>query len=422
MTTNGGVLVPFDVIDIILDILHNDNAKASLSACSQVCHQFLHPCRRHLFSDLIYYAKRYGGEFRPFSAFLQDSKDIRPYIRQLSLHGKFLDVSELLIILELLPSLQDLTLRRVCPYYKNSVLSKSLCYPRHLKSLTLGKFVEFREEFVPPLYGLDTGSIVSMFPDVDAIMLNNVNFYPSISLVPQRCVKKFRANVERSLHSLGLKMRINPRAISISGWVFYASAFPVVFQLGLPILNIVLDIEPQHKIHPRKILLTHQLSHFELTSTVTDLSIRHESLLDADFLRNISFTGYVYRRRGLTSVIWESFEQLVLVLSRKAVKEVTFHVHYPEFSLDLMTDTLRTFFEKDWGCIQKSLDEMKGLKILVFFFSYDWKSILLDQVDKLIELDERWEGVVKEKLTNLHQRGLIRFESSTKHHIHHFKK
>ena len=254
MATNGGVLIPFDVIDIILDILHNDRDKASLSACSQVCHQFLHPCRRHLFSHLIYYAMLHEGEFSPLSTFLQDSHDIRPYIRQLSLRGNILDVSELLIILNLLPSLQDLTLRRVSPYYRDDTLSKVLCYPRHLQTLNLEKVTECYEDLAPSVLGLDAGSVISMFPDVGKIILKNVDFNPDDIMVDRQCVRDFRANVERSLRSLGFETRINPEAISIWGPAFPATSLRVVSQLCLPSLDIVLDIRPQDNIpNPGKV-------------------------------------------------------------------------------------------------------------------------------------------------------------------------
>lgn len=65
---------------------------------------------------------------------------------------------------------------------------------------------------------------------------------------------------------------------------------------------------------------------------------------------------------------------------------------------------------------------MEGLREMVFRFSYNWEEIPLDQVDGLIRLDQKWEEAVQEKLPSLHQRGLIRFSSSIKQHIHQFKR
>ena len=86
-----------------------------------------------------------------------------------------------------------------------------------------------------------------------------------------------------------------------------------------------------------------------------------------------------------------------------------------------MSATLRALSQKDWGQIRECLDEMKSLKTLTLFFSYHWEYIVPNRVDDLIKLDQRWEEVVKEKLPRLHQRGMIQFESSIKHHIHRFK-
>lgn len=152
------------------------------------------------------------------------------------------------------------------------------------------------------------------------------------------------------------------------------------------------------------------------------LSSHHDAFSNADFLENVGFIGYVYPYRRLAGIIWESFEELVFVLPRKAIKQVGLHIHYPEVSLKAMTSTLRTLSQKDWGRIQESLDEMEGLTRMMVFFSYHWEDIDLDQVDQLIELDQKWQEVIKEKLPGLHQRGLIRFASSIQHHIHRFKR
>lgn len=243
MTRNGRVYIPLDVIDLILGILHSDGDKSSLSACSRVCHEFLHCCRRRLFPTI-----RYSGVFTLLLTFLQDSQHLRVYIRQLTLHGKYLDVSELLAIIELLPSLQDLTLSGISPYYKDDTLSKALCYSRHLKTLHLEEVIECYEDFASPEHGLDIGSVISMFPDVGDLTLSKVDSNPDDIMVDRPCIKDFRTNVERSLHSLGPKTRINPRTISISGQVFPAASLRVVSQLCFPSLDIVLDIRPQDKI------------------------------------------------------------------------------------------------------------------------------------------------------------------------------
>lgn len=118
--------IPADIVGAIVDILHDD--KRTLTACTLVSRAWLHRSHFHLFRSLTYDVKSDGSGFSPLLDFLQSSPQLANFIRELTLNGltkvvlssykmsphhEVISYSALLDILDSLPALSDLELRRV---------------------------------------------------------------------------------------------------------------------------------------------------------------------------------------------------------------------------------------------------------------------------------------------------------------------
>jgi hypothetical protein len=72
--------LPYDILTYVIDQLASEGSYDELRACSQTCQMLLHPCRVHIFSDVVVY--RYNAP--KFVALLKNNSTIAQYIQELT--------------------------------------------------------------------------------------------------------------------------------------------------------------------------------------------------------------------------------------------------------------------------------------------------------------------------------------------------
>lgn len=139
---------PPEITDHIIDHLHDD--KQTLSSCCLVNHTWYPAARYHLFSSVCVSITKPTSLLK-FHDTLHSNPELRPYIRSLEVKGgeqqyisssQFVfQLSEIHDIVEILPNLQDLSLRYISLRSQDISLDKGGNHPpplpRQLRSLTL---------------------------------------------------------------------------------------------------------------------------------------------------------------------------------------------------------------------------------------------------------------------------------------------
>lgn len=126
----GDLSLPQDIVDTIVDILHDSGDRKALNACSLAAPAFLHPCRKHIFAtvNLTAIGTPYKWDPEPtgpgvdvlgtrFHAQLVESPYLMQYVRALKAHARngleaqwLMDSAEFSSLLSSLTRLESLEL------------------------------------------------------------------------------------------------------------------------------------------------------------------------------------------------------------------------------------------------------------------------------------------------------------------------
>lgn len=128
------VVLPQELADMIADYCRTPNDTSALVACSLVSREWLAASRRHLFHTLCIAGDPGVAGFSRFSGFLNGTPYVRRYVRELRLYSRparsniaRITMAELRSILERLPRLRAVELRRIEIISSGAV--ESLPYP-----------------------------------------------------------------------------------------------------------------------------------------------------------------------------------------------------------------------------------------------------------------------------------------------------